>query len=167
MNSTPQMDCLGFRSVGEHVDQRYAGALKRYLSERRYATHTVNGYLDCVAHFFQWAKRSVLDLAQIDETVVAHFLNDHLAHCNCGWPTRSDRADSSAALGHLLLVLRTLGITAARPTKLTPVDEELRRFVEHMDGARGLAPKTRRMALRVVRELLRERFRDRPSCFRR
>ncbi len=105
MNSTPQMDCLGFRSVGEHVDQRYAGALKRYLSERRYATHTVNGYLDCVAHFFQWAKRSVLDLAQIDETVVAHFLNDHLAHCNCGWPTRSDRADSSAALGHLLLVL--------------------------------------------------------------
>ena len=45
---------------------------------------------------------------------------------------------------------------------LTPVDEELRHFDEHMDRVRGLAPRTRRMTLRIVRELLWGRFRDRP-----
>jgi integrase/recombinase XerC len=59
-------------------------------------------------------------------------------------------------------VLRTLDITAARSVKQTPVDEELRRFDEHMDQVRGLAPKTRRMMLSIVRELLWGRFRDRP-----
>jgi site-specific recombinase XerC len=59
-------------------------------------------------------------------------------------------------------VLRTLGITTARPIAATPVDEELRRFDDHMDHVRGLAPRTRRAVLRIVREFLRWRFRDRP-----
>jgi hypothetical protein len=44
----------------------------------------------------------------------------------------------------------------------TPVDEELRRLDEYMDHARGLAPKTRGAMLRVIRELLWQRFKDRP-----
>ncbi len=158
MNSIPQHV---FRSVDEHIGDQYTGALKRYLSERGYATHTVKAYLDCAAHHFLWAKRSGFEPTQMDESVIARFLSEHLPHCDCGWPTRSDRGDSSAALGHLLLVLRTLGIATARSVSITPVDEELRRFDEYMENARGLAPKTRRMALRIVRELLRERFRDR------
>jgi integrase len=46
--------------------------------------------------------------------------------------------------------------------RTTPVDEEVRRFDEHMDHVRGLAPGTRRMTLRIVRRLLVERFEDRP-----
>lgn len=64
--------------------------------------------------------------------------------------------------GDLLMVLRTLGVTAARSVGATPVDEELRRFDEHMDHVRGLAPRTRRAVLRIVREFLRWRFGDRP-----
>ena len=47
----------------------------------------------------------------------------------------------------------------------TPIDDELLRFDEHMDRVRGLAPKTRRAMLRVVRELLWPRFKDRPVVF--
>ena len=40
------------------------------------------------------------------------------------------------------------------------MDEELRRFDEHMHHVRGLAPKTRSMCLRTVRRLLIEQFAD-------
>src|SRR6266478_5922931 len=109
-----------------------------------------------------WAERTDLSVAQIDEAVIGRFRDDHLARCDCRWPTRSDRGDAGAALGHLLLVLRTLGVAAPSTAKPTPVDEELRRFEEHMDQVRGLAPKTRQAMLRIVRELLWGRFHARP-----
>jgi integrase/recombinase XerC len=56
-------------------------------------------------------------------------------------------------------------MTAAKAVSRTPVEEELRRFDEHMEYVRGLAPGTRRLTQGIVRELLRERFRDRPIVF--
>jgi site-specific recombinase XerD len=148
MDSMHKIERSSNRSLGEHIRERpHIGALKRYLTERGHATRTAYAYLDCAAHFSQWVERSDRDLSRIDETVITKFLDGHLSHCNCGWPTRSDRRDAGAALGHLLLVLRTLGIAAPRSVKQTPVDEELRRFDEHMDHVRGLASKTRRMML--------------------
>jgi site-specific recombinase XerD len=165
MNAMGRIERISSCQLDEHLRQPHIGALKRFLTERGYASHTVYAYVDCVAHFSQWAERTDPDLAQIDETVIAQFLDEHLPHCKCGWPTRSTRRDASAALGHLLLVLRTLGITAAKAESITPVEEELRRFDEHMEHVRGLAPGTRRITLRIVRELLRGRFRDRPVVF--
>ena len=162
MNSTPQTDPRALRPVDEPAGRQFVDALKRYLSERGYARQTLGNYLRCAVHFFRWIERSALDMGRIDELLIGHFLNNHLPHCDCGWPARSDPRESHAALGHLLLVLRTLGITEARPARLTPVDEELRRFDEHMDQARGLAPKTRGGVLRIVRALLRERFGNGP-----
>jgi site-specific recombinase XerD len=165
MNAKGTIERISGRQLDEHLQQPHIGALKRLLTERGYASHTVYAYLDCVAHFCQWAERTDAGLARIDETVVAQFLDDHLPHCKCGWPTRSARRDASAALGHFLLVLRVLGMTARKSVSITPVEEELRRFDEHMEHVRGLAPATRRLTLRVVRQLLRERFRDRPVVF--
>jgi site-specific recombinase XerD len=99
-------------------------------------------------------------LARIDEVSVAIFLDDHLPSCACTGPVRHDRADHSAALGHLLLVLRAQGAIAHPPVSTAPVDEELRRYDEHMDHVRGLAPCTRSSALRIVGRLLSERFDD-------
>lgn len=143
-------------------ERAHLGALKRYLTKRGHARRTVYSYLDGAAHFSHWAERTDLDLSRIDEAVIARFRDDHLARCDCQWPTRSDRRDAGAALGHLLLVLRTLGVAAPSATRPTAVDEELRRFDEHMDRVRGLAPKTRQTMLRIVRELLWGRFHDRP-----
>jgi site-specific recombinase XerD len=104
-------------------------------------------------------------LLGVDEAVVTQFLVDHLPHCNCGWPTRGDRRDAHAALRHLIVVLRTLGVVAPRSVIATPVDEELRRFDEYMERVCGLAPKTRSAMLRIVRELLWLRFKERPVVF--
>jgi integrase/recombinase XerC len=163
MASKSQTDRICNRPLEEHVRERvHLGALGRYLTERGHARHTVHAYLDCAAHFSHWAERTGLELARIDETIIELFRDKHLLHCDCCWPTRSDRRDAGAALSHLLLVLRTLGVAAPSAAKPTPVDEELRRFDEHMDRVRGLAPKTRQTMLRVVRELLWGRFHDRP-----
>jgi hypothetical protein len=145
MNSNPRIERISGYALDEHLRQPHISALKRFLTERGYASHTVYAYLDCVAHFSQWAERSDPDLARIDEAVVAQFIEDHLPHCKCGWPTRTDRRSASPALGHLLLVLRTLGLTAAKAVNRTPVEEELRRFDKHMEQVRGLAPGTRRL----------------------
>jgi integrase/recombinase XerC len=139
--------------IGPYVD-----AFKQHLADGRYASSTVAGYLSNIAHFAQWARGKRLRLHRIDEASIAEFLNQHLPHCRCAGPIRHDRCDHSAALGHLLFVLRTSGAIALPTVSPTPVDEELRRYDAHMERVRGLAPKTRTLVLRIVGRLLRQRF---------
>lgn len=161
MDSTIRIEGLpGVTHEAGHAP--YIEALRRYLSERGHAAQTVRSYGNCAGHFLQWARGERLDVGDIDEAAAARFGDEHLTRCTCGWPTRTDRHEATAAIGHLLVVLRTLGVTAARPVGATPVDEELRRFDEHMERVRGLAPATRRAVLRIVREFLRWRFGNRP-----
>lgn len=136
----------------------YADAFKRRLTEHRYAAHTIASYTAGISHFARWACTRHLPLRRIDEVSVAIFLDDHLPSCACTRPARRDRADHSSALGHLLIVLRAQGAIALPVVNTTPVDEELRCYDAHMDHVRGLAPKTRTTALRIVGRLLMERF---------
>jgi len=138
----------------------YVEAFKRHLTDRGYAAHTFASYVGGIAHFAQWANRRRLRLRGIDEAAIVEFLNNHLPHCRCAGAVRHDRGDLSAALGHLLVVLRAQGAIAPPAVSTTPVDDELRRYDAHMDHVRGLAPKTREMALRTVRRLLTARFAD-------
>jgi integrase len=140
----------------------YLEAFTLHLNEGRYASHTVGGYLGCLGHFARWTTRCRLTIRQIDEDVVRRFLDDHLPRCDCAKPVRVNRRDLRAALGHLLVVLRANGVIAEPSVGTTPVDEELRRFDDHMNHVRGLAPKTRSRCLRIVRRLLLKRFADRP-----
>ncbi|MBA4178820.1 MAG: integrase [Leptothrix sp. (in: Bacteria)] len=148
-----EVDWLAASPIGPH-----ATAFKRHLTERRYAAHTIASYVAEVTHFARWVCTRRLPLARVDEVSVAIFLDDHLPSCACTGHTRHDRADHSAALGHLLVVLRAQGAIAHPPVSTTPVDEELRRCDDHMDRVRGLAPKSRTMVLRIVGRLLVERF---------
>lgn len=162
MNSTRQIhrrptDLLLDSQLAPYVD-----AFTHYLSERRYAPHTIDTNLGCVAHFGRWMSQCRLDIHRIDEDVVRQFLDDHLPRCDCARPVRRTRHELRAALRHLLVVLRAEAVIAERVPGTTPVDEELRRFDEHMDHVRGLAPGTRTLYLRTVRRLLLEQFGDRP-----
>ena len=147
-------DWLAKAPIGPYVD-----AFKQYLTERRYAANTIASYMGGITHFARWARTKRLRLHRIDEVSIAEFLDDHLPNCQCADPVRHDRGDHSAALGHLLVVLRTQGAIAAPAAhSATAVDEELRCYDEYMEHVRGLAPKTRDMALRIVGRLLRSRF---------
>lgn len=138
----------------------YVEAFKLHLTERRYAAHTFASYVAGITHFARWVRSRRLRLHRIDEEAITEFLDVHLPNCNCAGPTRHDRGDHGAALGHLLLVLRAQGAIAPPAASTTPVDEELLRYDEHMEHVRGLAPKTRDMALRIVGRLLTARFGD-------
>jgi integrase/recombinase XerC len=140
----------------------YVDAFTHHFAERRYSSNTVGTYLGCVAHFVRWTTRCRLDLCRIDEEAVRRFLEEHLPRCNCAGPVRGTRRDLRAALGHLLVVLRANGVIAKPSVGTTPVDDELRRFDEHMHHVRGLAPKTRILFLRTVRRLLTEQFANQP-----
>lgn len=146
-------DSLAKGPLGPYVD-----AFKQYLAERGYAAHTFASYVVCVAHFVRWARTKRLRLNRVDESSIAEFLDDHLPHCDCAAPVRHDRGDHRAALGHLLVVLRSLGAIPPMTLSATAADEELRCYDEYMEHARGLAPKTRSMALRIIGRLLTARF---------
>jgi site-specific recombinase XerD len=138
----------------------YVDAFKQYLTDRGYAATTFANCVGSVAHFAQWIHRRHRRVQRIDEAAVAEFLDEHLPRCRWTGPVQRDRRGLSAALGHLLVVLRAQGVIAPPAASTTPVDEELRRYDEHMDHVRGLAPKTRGTALRIVRRLLTARFGD-------
>ena len=148
-------DWLANGPLAPHVD-----AFKQYLTDRGYAATTFANCLGSIAHFAQWVHSRRLHVQRIDEAAVAEFLDEHLPRCRCAGPVRRDRRDLSAALGHLLVVLRAQGAIAPSAVSTTPVDEELRRYGGHMEHVRGLAPKTRDMALRIVGRLLIARFGD-------
>lgn len=142
--------------IAPHVD-----AYKQYLTDRGYAATTFANCVRSVAHFAHWVHGCRVRVQRIDEAVVAEFLDKHLPRCCCTRPVQRDRCSLSAALGHLLVVLRAQGVVGPPTARTTPVDEELRRYEVYMDHVRGLAPKTRSMALRIVGRLLASRFGDR------
>ena len=149
------IDCLAGGPIGPFVD-----AFKQHLAERRYAANTFASYLAGIAHFARWVRRRRLPLHRIDEGSITEFLDDHLPNCNCAGPTRHDRSDLRAALGHLLVVLRAQGAIVSPTVSSTGVEAEWLRYDHYMEHARGLAPKTRDMALRIIGRLLAARFND-------
>lgn len=149
------IDWLAKGPLAPHIDE-----FMLYLANRDYAANTFCNYLGVVSHFAQWMHSRRLRLQSIDEALVAKFIDQHLPRCHCSGPVQRDRRTLSAALGHLLAVLRAQGAIAPVMVRSKPVDEELRRYDAYMDHVRGLAPKTRETALRIVGRLLTARFGD-------
>lgn len=149
------IDWLAKEPFATHID-----AYMLFLANRSYAANTFSNYLGVVSHFAQWMHSRRLSLRSIDEALVAQFIDKHLPRCHCSGPVQRDRRTLSAALGHLLAVLRAEGAIAPATVKLTPVSDELSRYDAYMAHVRGLAPKTREMAVRIVGRLLTSRFGD-------
>ncbi len=138
----------------------YVDAFMLHLFDSRYASNTIGNYLAGLTHFAHWTTLCNIDVKSIDEKLIQQFLDDHLPRCHCEAPVFFARKDLSAALGHLLVLLRANAVVADPVIELTPVDEELRRFDDHMNRVRGLAPQTRKHSLAVIRRLLLGQFGD-------
>src|SRR5450631_1017375 len=138
----------------------YVDAFMLHLFDCRYASNTIDNYLAGLTHFAHWINQYNIEVKSINEKLIQQFLNDHLPRCNCEAPVFLTHKDSSAALGHLLVLLRANAVIADPAIGLTPVDEELQRFDDHMSHVRGLAPKTRKTNLCFIRRLLLGQFGD-------
>jgi len=138
---------------------RHILGYRRYLSERGNAAGYVRNCDAAVVHLSMWMKDAIKRLADVDEGLVAEFVEHHLPGCRCATSARHP-STVRAALGHLLVVLRAANAIAPRPPDMTEVGQELRRYDQYMAQVRGLAPKTREGALRLVEALLRKHFGD-------
>ena len=117
-------------------------AYRRYLLDRGNAAGYVRSCEAAVAHMSMWMKQSGKRLADIGEGLVGEFLGEHLPVCRCATSARQPTT-VRAALGHLLVMLRTAGAIPPEPLDMTAVGQELRRYDQYMAQVRGLAPKTR------------------------
>lgn len=139
---------------------QYAEIYFQYFEERKYAASTVRNYLSSIAHFSQWATSKQLQLHQVNESIVAEFLDKHLPHCCCSKPVYHAHNGLRAALGHLLTVLRAHSFIEPPAISNQPVDIELRCYDKYMRDVQGLATNTRSTILRIVGRLLHSHFCD-------
>ena len=139
--------------------ERHTRAYRQYLLDRGNAAGYVRSCEAAVAHLSMWMTQAGLCLADVGEELVAEFLEDHLPACRCMTSARHP-STVRAALGHLLVVLRTAGAIAPEPLDITEVGQELRRYDQYMEQVRGLTPNTREGALRLIEALLRKHFGD-------
>lgn len=137
--------------------EQHEKAYREYLLLRGNAAGYVRSCEAAVVHLSMWMERANKRLAALGDELVAEFLEQHLPRCSCPTSARHP-ASVRAALGHLLVVLRAAGAIAPKAQDTTPVGEELRRYDKYMAQVRGLAPKTREGALRLVGLLLRKHF---------
>jgi site-specific recombinase XerD len=147
------------RSRGCTQLDRHILEYREYLSDRGNAAGYVRNCEAAVAHLSMWMKDANKRLADIDEGLVAEFVEHRLPGCRCATSARHP-STVRAALGHLLEVLRAADAIVPRPLNMTEVGQELRRYDQYMEQVRGLAPKTREGALRLVEALLRKHFGD-------
>lgn len=123
-----------------------------HLIERRYAPRTARMYVSAVAHFARWSRRRRLDLGNLDKDA-RRFLEEHLPRCICPYPAQRCRHVIRAALRHLQAVLADAGVQSD-VHRVDPIEDELRRFDEHMRSAKGLAHSTRLRRRTTVRSLV-------------
>lgn len=122
------------------------------LAEQRYSTGTTRQYMNCVAHFAHWSSRRRFAIPNLDQHVI-DFVDEHLPRCTCAAPVQRSRNQVRAALRHLLAVVDASGAQQDHPLG-GAVDEQLRRFDDHLLHAKGLADSTRLRRTAIVRALL-------------
>lgn len=143
--------------LAPHID-----AFAAHLRHGRYASTTTIKYGTGIAHFAYWMTQCSFPVQLLNEQTVDQFLNNHLPCCDCPMPVQRVHNDLRAALGHLLVVLREQDVIAKPTRPIGYIADELRRYDEYMDRARGLSACTRRDRVRTVGRLLLHKFADRP-----
>jgi site-specific recombinase XerD len=133
----------------------FVSAYWRSFVEQHYAAGTTRQYLCGVAHFARWMRRHRLAVSALDEDVVQRFLDEHLPRCTCPSPVQRSRHQIHAALRHLLVLLENADALSSIHVP-NAVEEELRRFGEYMEHARGLAENTQIQRLNILRPFLRK-----------
>ena len=128
------------------------------LVEQHYAAGTTRQYLCSIAHFARWMRRRQLAVSALDEEVVQRFLDKHLPRCTCPSPVQRSRHQIRAALRYMLVRLENADALSKTQAPIA-VEDELRRFDEYMEHARGLAQNTRIQRGRIVRAFLQENCR--------
>ena len=55
----------------------------RWMTEHRYADHTIMQYRNIIAHFARWMRRQHIATSQLNEDLARRFVDRHLPTCRC------------------------------------------------------------------------------------
>jgi integrase/recombinase XerD len=137
-----------FRSarVRHRLQQSLLGPLfndvTAHLVGRGHATSAVHQYIESIEHFDRWLRRTRRLASEVDERVIARFLDGHLPRCRCSAPASKTKHQVRAALRQLLIVLRALNVAPERPLESSAVLDLIGQFRDHLRDVRGAAPAT-------------------------
>jgi integrase/recombinase XerD len=136
-----------------------ADAYLQYLTERGYAAESIKGYFRSVAHFVHWCTLRRFSVKSIQKSRIDQFLDGHLAQCRCAPRCYRTLAEVRAALRLFFKMLGTDGIMPEKKSTIpAAITTELEEFDRHLVDARGLAPITRAVRIRQLRDFLTDRF---------
>lgn len=131
----------------------YMDSLARFLSEQTYAKQTIQARLRAVSRLSHWLERQALGVGELDEEVVARFLEQA--------PRRVRK--SRVAFKILLEHLRADEVVPAKQeSPPSALDDALQEFAEHLTQDRGLSPSTISNYCLEARRFLHERFGEGP-----
>jgi integrase len=125
-----------------------------HLTELHYAPATVQHDMCGLAHFAHWSSRARFELGSLS-SAAERFIAMHMPRCRCPNPVLRSPLHIRAALHHLQAVLIEHGIGAGALHCIDPIDDQLRRFDQHLRDAGGLADITRQRRRAIVAALLR------------
>jgi site-specific recombinase XerD len=132
-----------------------------HLVGRGYAISAVHQYVQSIEHFDRWLRRTHRLATEIDEAVIARFLQGHLPRCRCPAPAGKTSHQVRAALRQLLVVLRARGVTPERRLKSSPALKLIEEFRAHLRDVRGAASATCAYYGRYAQEFVATQVADR------
>jgi len=144
--------------LGDGLDE-----LAAHLQRRGNAAVSVRDYLRGAAHLGHWMSVKRIPLVELDDELIARFLDKHLPRCQCSVPRGLPLPQLRAGLGHLLEVMRTLErIPAARPPEKVAADLLVDEYRKHLRDVHGAAQRTIDTYTGHVREFLAVGFGEQP-----
>lgn len=135
------------------------------LRSQRYGRETIQNYLASLAHFGHWLSQHRFGVPDINDALVAEFIESHLPSCNCQRPCMVRVATIRPALHHFLLaVMKFQGLDdLAQPP--TPIGIELESYRHYLVDICGYAQNTCDARLGLTHRLLSFVFDKGPVSF--
>jgi integrase/recombinase XerD len=125
------------------------------LREQGYAPGTMMRYQRIVEHCSGWLASRGLSFADLGETVVASFLQDHLPACCCSGRWGKNTQPARGVLNVLLSFLRQQELVKVRPlASFSAKDRLVYQYDQYLDEVCGLTERTRRGYLIYAHQFL-------------
>jgi len=130
-----------------------------YLQGRGHSPHTTLQYLQGIEHLGTWLGENRVPVTSVDELALDRFLADHLPVCSCPPPSGRSVTNLRAASRLFLGFLREKGVVTPRTSRPgSPVESAIQEFDRYLLGTCGLAPHTRLLHGRTVRQFLEYKY---------
>lgn len=135
------------------------------LRSQRYARDTIQTYLAALAHFGHWLSQHNFAIPDINDVLVAEFIERHLPICDCLRPCMYRIATVRPALHHLLPVVIQCQGSADLTQPRTSIGIELESYKRYLVDICGCAQTTCDARLGLVHRFLSFAFDKRPVTF--